>query len=78
MTARIPAEALAAAAAATEVRNQKGAEFTTAAGTATHAASIAIGVTEEEAAQASQAATGAALTIAQAVIAGADATHPTA
>ena len=62
LTAQIPTEALATAGAASAVRNQQVAEFTTAAGTEAHAAAIATCATEEEAAQAAQSATGAALT----------------
>ena len=57
----LPTEALAAAAAATAVRNQQVAEFITAAGIEAHAAAIAADATEEETAQAAQAAAGAAL-----------------
>ena len=61
--------------AATAVRNQQVAEFTTAAGIEAHAAAIATSATKEEAAQAAQAAAGAALIAAQAAIAGEDATN---
>jgi len=77
LTAHIPTEVLVAAAAATAVRNQQAAEFTTVAGTAAHAATIAAGATKEEAVQPAQAAAGAALTAAQAAIAEADATTST-
>ena len=76
LTAQIPTEALAAAATAIAVRNQQMAEFTPAAGTEAHAAVIAVGATENEAAQVAQAAARAALTSAQAAIAGADAPPP--
>ncbi len=69
LTTRIPTEVLVAAAAAIAIRNQRVADFTTAADSAAHAASIASGATEEEAAQAAQAEAGAALTTAQAAIA---------
>ena len=65
-------------AAATVVRNQRVAEFTTVVGIEAHAAAIASGATEEEAAQAAQTAEGAALTVAQAAIAEADATNSSA
>jgi Flp pilus assembly protein protease CpaA len=77
LTARIPTEVLVAAAAATDVRNQRVADLTTLAGSAAHAVAIASCATEEEAAQAAQTATGAALTTAQAAIAEADATNST-
>jgi len=78
MTAQIPTKVLVAAAAATGVRNQRVAEFITAAGIEAHAATIAAGATEEEAAQAAQIAAGAALTSAHPAIAEADATTSTA
>ena len=51
MTAQIPTKVLVAAAAATGVRNQRVAEFITAAGIEAHAATRASRATEEEAAQ---------------------------
>ena len=78
MTAQIPTKVLVAAAAATAERNQRVAEFTTAAGIEAHAAPIAASVTEEEAEQAAQNAAGAALTSAKTAIAEADATNYTA
>ena len=45
-TAQIPTEALVAAAAATAVRNQQVAEFTTVAGIEAHAAAMAASATE--------------------------------
>jgi hypothetical protein len=78
LTAQFPTEALVAAAAANAVRNQQVAEFTTDAGIEAHAAAIASCATEEEAAQADQVASEAALTVAQAAIAEADAIPSTA
>jgi len=77
MTALTSTETLAATATATALRDQQVADFTTAAGIQAHATTIVAGATEEEAAQADKAAVGAALTDAQAVIAGADVTPPT-
>ena len=77
MTAHIPTKTLVAAAAAIAARNRQVEEFTTAAGSATHEAPIASGVTKEEAAQTTQTAARAALTVAQATIAEADATNST-
>ena len=57
LTAQIPTEVLVAPAAATTVRNQRVAEFTTAAGIEAQAAAIAVGATEEETAQAAHSAT---------------------
>ena len=80
LTTRIPTEVLVDAAAATAVRNQRVADFTTATDSAAHAASIASSAIEEEeeAAQAAQTAAEAALATAQAVIAEADAISSTA
>jgi len=78
LTAHTSTESLAAAATATALRKQTVADFTTAAGIQSHVAAIATSATEEEAAQATQAAIGAALTTSQAAIAGADATPSTA
>ena len=74
LTAHIPTKVLVGAAAATVARNQQVAEFTTVVGTEAHATAIATCATEEEAAQAAQVATRAALTTAQAAIAEADVT----
>ena len=72
LTAEISTDVLAAAAEVAAVRTRQVAELTTTAvGYEVHA-------TEEEAAQAAQVATGAALTVAQAAIAEADATTPSA
>jgi len=57
LTAQSSEETLAAAAAAAAVRDQRVAEFTTAAGIQAHAATIETYAMEEEAAQAAQAAT---------------------
>ena len=57
LTAQIPTKALVATATATAVRNQQVTEFTPVAGVEAHAAAIAAGAMEEEAAQAAQAAT---------------------
>ena len=78
LTAQIPTKVLAAAAAATVVRNHRVAEFTTAAGIEARPAAIASGATEEEAAQAAQTTARAALAAAQAAITEADATDSTA
>jgi hypothetical protein len=77
LTAQIPIEILVAVGAATTVQNQQVAEFTTASSSEAHAATISVGATEEEAAPAAQATSGAALTSAQAAIAEADATTST-
>ena len=77
LTAQINVEVLVAAAAATAVRTQQVAEFTTDAGFEAHAAAITTGATEEEAVQAAQAAASAALAAAKAAIAEADATTST-
>jgi hypothetical protein len=78
LTAQISAEALAANAKTTAARVQQVAGFTTAAGNQAHVTAIASGSTEEEAAQAPQAVAGAALKAAQAALAKAVATSPTA
>jgi len=78
LTAHIPINVIVAATTATAVRNQRVADFTTAAGSAAHAAAITSCATEEKAAQAAQTAAGASLTTAQAAIAEADATNSTA
>jgi hypothetical protein len=77
LTAQIPTDVLAAAAAGADVRTQQVAEFTTVVGSETHAAAIAAGATEEEAAHAVQAAARASLAAAKAAIAEADATTST-
>jgi len=77
LTAHIPVDVLAAAAAAAAIRNQQVAEFTPAAGIEAHASAIAASATEEEAAQAAQAAPEATLADAHATIAETEATTST-
>ncbi len=77
LTAKIPTNVLAAAAAAATVRTHKMAEFTTAAGSEAHAAAIKVGATEEEATLAAQAAAEATLAAAKTAVAEADATTST-